>query len=535
MKVAFRTDASLAIGSGHLMRCLTLADALRKRGAACTFVCREHPGHRNDLVRARGFALQPLPPPTVSSGLPGAGKPRHAGWLGADGSEDAAQTIAAIGTARPDWLIVDHYAVDAAWERRLGPHVRRIMVIDDLADRSHDADLLLDQNLGRREEDYEALVPAGCRLLTGPLYALLRPEFARLREYSLARRRRPGLGHLLIGMGGVDADNATGAVLDALHQAALPVDCRVSVVLGSQAPWLAKVREQAARLRQPSEVRVDVADMAELMSESDLAIGAAGTTSWERCCLGLPAIVVVLADNQRSSARALAACGSAQLIGMADDIAANLPPAFASLTRADALARMSQSAAAVCDGRGLERVIEYMYPSEASVQPVCAMRPMVGADVEQVLRWRNHPDIRRYMYTRHEISPAEHEAWFERSLRDRSRHLLIAEEAGRPLGFVSFKETGSDRIAEWGFYAAPDAPKGTGRKLGAAALAYGFGALGFHKICGQAMDSNERSIALHRALGFSEEGRLRDRDPSDERYRVVLCFGLLADAWRHGK
>lgn len=532
MKVVFRTDASLSIGSGHLMRCLTLADALKARGAGCTFVCREHPGHRNDLVRARGYAIQALPPP---HGRPGAGGPRHAAWLGVDGSEDVAQTIAAIGAERPDWLVVDHYALDAAWERGLRPHVQHIMAIDDLADRKHDADLLLDQNLGRREEDYAAFVPAGCRLLIGPRFALLRSGFAQLREYSLARRQRPELKHLLIGMGGVDAGNASGAVLDALGQSTLPRDCRITIVLGGQAPWLERLREQAARCSRPCDIRADVVDVAGLMAECDLAIGAAGTTSWERCCLGLPAIIVVLADNQHDSARALVASGSARSVGTADDIAANLPALLATLSQPGVMARMAESAAAVCDGLGASRVAAHMRPEAEHVRATCTVRPMVAGDAELVLRWRNHPDVRRYMYTQHEIGAAEHAAWFERSQRDRGRHLLIAEERGRPVGFVSFKETEPGRVAEWGFYAAPDAPKGTGRRLGAAALDYAFDTLGFHKVCGQVLESNERSIVLHRALGFSAEGTSCAPCPVNERRQTVFCFGLLAGEWRQGK
>lgn len=528
MKVAFRADASLSIGSGHLMRCLTLADALRAGGTDCTFICRELPGHRNDLVRARGYVVRALPPP---HGRPDANGPRHAAWLGVDRSEDAAQTIAAVDAERLDWLVVDHYALDAVWERELRPHVQHLMVIDDLADREHDADLLLDQNLGRREEDYSAFVPTACRLLIGPRYALLRSEFARLRGYSLARRQRPRLKRLLVGMGGVDAGNASGAVLDALGQSSLPGDCRITIVLGSQAPWLERLREQAARCSLSCEIRTDVVDVADLMAKCDLAIGAAGTTSWERCCLGLPTIIVVLADNQRDSARALAASGGAWSIGATDDIPANLPSALAMLSQPSAMARMAESAAAICDGHGAGRVAACMYPEEGRARAACVMRPMVAEDMELVLRWRNHPDVRRHMYTQHEISAAEHAAWFERSQRDRSRHLLIAEERDGPVGFVNFKETEFGRIAEWGFYAAPDAPKGTGRRLGVAALDYAFSTLGFHKICGQVMESNERSIALHRALGFSEEGTSRAPRVVNGRRERVFCFGLLANEW----
>lgn len=531
MKVVFRTDASESIGSGHLMRCLTLASALRERGETCAFVCREHLGHHNDLVRSMGFELHVLPPPTL--GIPESGALPHAGWLGCNWQRDATETIAAINAQQPDWLIVDHYALDVSWERAVRPFVKRIMVIDDIADRSHDTDMLLDQNLGRLESDYETLVPSACHLLIGTRYALLRPEFARLRHQSLARRSWPRLNHLLIAMGGVDAGNATGAVLDTLPATILPTDCRITIVLGSHAPWREVIREKAANCTWRCELRLDVADMASLLADCDLAIGAAGASAWERCCLGLPSILVVLAANQRGVADALMAAGSGYSIGTTEAIASYLPDALAKVADTRVLTRMSEAAADVCDGRGLERVLKSLCNSETlPLAAGCTVRHMTEKDLEQVLRWRNHPDIRCHMYTRHEIGAAEHRAWFEQGLGNPARHLLIAETSGQPVGFIQFKEVDVGRIVDWGFYAAPDAPKGSGRILATAALKYAFDVLGMHKVCGQAFESNERSLALHRTLGFVEERRLREQHFDGERYQAVVCFGLLATEWR---
>ena len=207
MNIIFRTDASLDIGTGHFMRCLTLADALRERGAECRFVCREHAGNLLDVIRQRGFEAYGLPlgdAVTAKSDVSDNLLPLHAAWLGADWASDAEQTLAAIGDTKFDWLIVDHYALDARWEHRLRCSCHRLMVIDDLADRVHDCDLLLDQNLGRTAADYKERVPATCTVLAGAQYALLRPEFAALRAYSLERRAHPKLKRLLITMGGVE-------------------------------------------------------------------------------------------------------------------------------------------------------------------------------------------------------------------------------------------------------------------------------------------------------------------------------------------
>jgi UDP-4-amino-4,6-dideoxy-N-acetyl-beta-L-altrosamine N-acetyltransferase len=157
---------------------------------------------------------------------------------------------------------------------------------------------------------------------------------------------------------------------------------------------------------------------------------------------------------------------------------------------------------------------------------------MVHADLDRVLAWRNHPDVRRYMYTQHEITLDEHRRWFELTSADPRKHLLIFEIAKQPLGFINFHELGNGGIADWGFYVAPDAPKGSGRQLGCAALNHAFIELKHHKVCGQALAYNERSITFHQSLGFQQEGILRDQHFDGERYHHVNCFGLLCSEWR---
>jgi UDP-4-amino-4,6-dideoxy-N-acetyl-beta-L-altrosamine N-acetyltransferase len=153
---------------------------------------------------------------------------------------------------------------------------------------------------------------------------------------------------------------------------------------------------------------------------------------------------------------------------------------------------------------------------------------MTCEDLERVLGWRNHEEVRRYMYTQHEISLVEHTRWFERASLDTSRHLLVFESDAVPLGFINIHEIAIGGVADWGFYAAPDAPKGTGRQLGQAALRYAFNHAGLHKICGQAIAYNERSIKFHLNLGFQQEGILREQHFDGQRYHDVVCFGLLA-------
>ena len=353
-RFAFRVDSSLEIGAGHVMRCLTLADALREQGAECIFVSRGNEGSQLARIEASGHRLAALP---VANGdfEQDEGAPAHAAWLGAGWSEDARQTQSALGATRPDWMVVDHYGIDARWERELARRCGRLMAIDDLADRAHDCALLLDQTLGRAASEYAALVPRHGLLLTGAAQALLRPEFAAARESALERRTEARLRRLLVTMGGTDPANATGRVLAAIAAEPALAGLEISVVMGGASPWLEAVRAQLSAMAQHTELHVDVPAMAPLMQAADLAIGSAGTTSWERCCLGLPAILLVLAENQRTVAAALARAGAALVM-----------PEFSALAgqvralRDDpaALARMALAAAHVTDGLGAARVRE---------------------------------------------------------------------------------------------------------------------------------------------------------------------------------
>ena len=319
MRVVFRVDASSTIGTGHATRCLALANGLRVAGAEVLFVSRLHEGHICEKIESSGFRVARLPTRQET----GHSWNDHAHWLMTSQAVDASETAAATRSAgfdAPDWLIADHYALDRNWEAAMRASVRQIMVIDDLADRPHRCDLLLDQNLGRKAADYDGLVPGFARRMIGPSHALLRPEFAAAREGALAARacRREGLRNILITLGGVDLPNASETVLRALVALPTTGSLNVDLVLGSAAPALDRLRALAPTLPFTCTVSVDVQDMAARMARADLAIGAAGGTAWERCALGLPSLMVVLADNQAPAAKALAQSRAAILLGRAD-------------------------------------------------------------------------------------------------------------------------------------------------------------------------------------------------------------------------
>lgn len=364
MRIAFRADASVQIGTGHVMRCLTLADALRAQGHECFFICRDHPGNLSELIALRGFELQLLSQETEalhSTGSEDAATPEHAQWLGVPWQQDAEETLNALNGEKTDWLVVDHYALDARWERCVAVQASKIMVIDDIADRPHECQLLLDQNLGRKTQDYDDLIPEACTRLIGPHYALLRPEFAELREASLERRKTPKLERILITLGGVDQNNATGQVLDALAQSSLPPETELDIVMGASAPALETVRQQSEALPFRSTVSVNVSDMAERMYLADLCIGAAGSTSWERCCLGLPSIQLVLAENQKMVNKALIDNGAALgLDPQTDQIVGVGMLDFVLKQVRSNMSKMNANAASVTDGLGCSRVLNQL-------------------------------------------------------------------------------------------------------------------------------------------------------------------------------
>ena len=370
MNIVFRADASINIGSGHIMRCLTLADALTEQGHQCRFICRSHKGHLGGVINQKGYHVDFLAAPEASDRVDpitddsGSCLPPHAHWLEAPWQLDAEQTLQALSTPiasrqAVDWLVMDHYALDYRWQEVCRAGFNKLMVIDDLADRRHLCDLLLDQTFGRTADTYQYLVPVDCQILTGAQYALLRPEFSEWRAASLKRRQSPELNNLLINLGGVDKDNITGTLLKAIDHSHLPESCGLTVVMGVTAPHIEQVKQIAAEIKQPCQVLQGVNNMAELMANADFAIGAAGSTSWERCCLGLPTLTIILAENQQTVAAQLQAAGAAQSLSIGPQLARRVAQCFDQLSP-DYLSNSSQAAQVISDGLGCLKVVNYL-------------------------------------------------------------------------------------------------------------------------------------------------------------------------------
>ena len=359
MNIVFRADSSINIGSGHIMRCLTLADLLVSSGHKCYFICREHQGNLIDVIQAKGYSVYCLILSNQSNQENNLGKLYHSDWLGSTQIEDAKASIEKLkqNNVIPDWIVVDHYALDEDWETLVNQIYPKasLLVIDDLADRKHQCDLLVDQNLDADSNKYADWInPIRTTVLAGVEYAMLRPEFAIQREYSLQRRENPVLKEILLNLGGIDKDNLTGSILSELEKAHLANDVHITVVMGKTAPHIEKVKQLVERLFLNVDVVVNVNDMATRMANADLAIGAAGSTSWERCCLGLPTLLLVLAENQKKVAKILDLSNIAEVVEV-NQIAKKIE----NLT-ACRLKEMSDNAKKLIDGNGALRIASKM-------------------------------------------------------------------------------------------------------------------------------------------------------------------------------
>ncbi len=338
LSIAVRADASSAIGTGHIFRCMALTDEFRRRGGNAFYVCADAPGNLIGMLEEKGYQVKSIPDA-----------------LNAD--QDARATLAALSDWPSfDWLVVDHYGLDARWERAVQSRAKRMAAIDDLADRVHDVDVLFDASHDETQLDmYTGLVASRTHLALGAKYILLRREFA---DRAPSQRRFDKVRSILVTLGGNDPTNATGLVLDALDDPQFSM-IDIDVTLGISNPRLSALK-QRARLMTNVNLHVQSSRMAELMTGADLCVGAGGTTSWERCYMGLPSLILILAENQREIAERLDRLGCGRSLGLSIDHS----PASIREALCDAIAddgwrgESSRRARELVDGHGVRRVVD---------------------------------------------------------------------------------------------------------------------------------------------------------------------------------
>jgi UDP-2,4-diacetamido-2,4,6-trideoxy-beta-L-altropyranose hydrolase len=503
MKVVFRVDASLEIGSGHVTRCLTLARSLRDHGANCLFICREHPGNLLQIIRDQGFdtaALPLLELETSESSLREGGDIAHNTWLAADWGSDAEQSQALLGSGPVDWLIVDHYALDVRWESTMRPFCRKIMVIDDLADRLHDCDLLLDQNLVTDlDQRYDGKVPEICDQLLGPSFVLLQKEYTKM--HPKIRLREGSIKKVLVYFGGADSGNLTGLTASAfrkLNRSGVWVD----IVVNPQHPNLKSIYEETEGVDN-IEVHTWVSTLASLIAQADLAVGAAGVTAWERCCLGLPSVVITVADNQRPIAEELHRRGVIQWFARENELnLEKLMDNLKNLLDQELPLEWSKCCWETVDGWGTERVTSILIPS---LQYKLRARLANANDEHLILKWANDPQVRQHAFSPEEISDNAHSEWFHKRLEDykNCRIYVIENEMGLPVGQVRFDRQQFD----WEITYALDASL-RGRRLATKFVATAISKLrkdtAAKALFGRVKESNRASCRVFETLGFAK-------------------------------
>lgn len=310
--VAFRVDSSLTIGTGHVMRCLSLANKLRKGNIKSYFICRAHPYHMAEKIKSEGHDVILLPlvhKQKMEDDVPD----NNTSWLGASLLKDATETSQHLKDISLAWLVVDHFAINSIWERKVKEALDlRILVIDGLANRKHECDLLLDQTYSPKGIDrWKNLVPKECKLMVGPKYALLRTEFI---EAQRRLRRRDGkVNRILVAFGGVDKLDATSITLEALSDLNKK-HIHIDVVIGAINPNRIILKEKYDKIDNVN-IFIDPNNIANFMSAADLAIGAGGTMMWERCLLNLPTLIITTAENQIDLAKSLDLINAAVYVG----------------------------------------------------------------------------------------------------------------------------------------------------------------------------------------------------------------------------
>ncbi|MEL6706958.1 MAG: UDP-2,4-diacetamido-2,4,6-trideoxy-beta-L-altropyranose hydrolase [Pseudomonadota bacterium] len=493
----FRVDASQEMGTGHVCRCLALAHALRTQGEEVAFVTRALGLDTHGVIESEGFrVLATLPRPG------GAFAPdpaiSHSVWGQVPQDQDAVETVEAARNWAPDWVVVDSYAFDARWHRKVARGLScPIAAIDDLADRALDCDCVIDHtHASDHQHKYANVIGSDrTRVLGGPRFGLLGPAYAHAEQYAFSDRVR-SIG---VFMGGVDAGGHSITALEAIEAAGF--NGPVEVVSTSANPGLATLREKI--LARPNRtLSLDRPNLADFYARHDVQIGAGGGAAWERCCIGVPTLLVVVADNQRSVAEALAA---KEVVALAEEPTTKaMTDALLNLVENSEKRRsLVENSRALVDGRGAERVALALSSETLSV------RSARHSDARLMFEWRNHPATRTVSFQSEPLDWGDHKAWLDRVLDDPTRLLFIGEIGNRPVGVIRFDFEASrppPRRAEVSLYCDPNLH---GLGLGSALLRAGEAAADPALIEARVVEGNSASHRLFAKCGYCQTAPTR--------------------------
>ena len=528
-RIIIRCDASQLIGSGHVMRCRTLARELQRRGGEVIFLCRRQLGDLINLLEPE-FPVFALPTLPLASCDAFHGRDLYSAWLGCSQEQDAAQCLEVLGRAginRASWVVTDHYGLDSCWETQVlsglavSDVVPKLLVIDDLADRTHHADIVLDQNFFTQEADqrYQHLVPLNCCQLLGPHYALLGAEYAHFHPIAPIRK---DFQRVLVFFGGVDRLNLTSRALEALLAPEL-ADLRVDVVVGHQSPHRFQIEELVSQ-RPFTVLHEPQSSLAALILRADFAIGAGGSTIWERLCLGLPSLVVTSSENQRYSSNSLHQAGFINYLGSANDVTVE--------NLRNALYQLKEQPMLLCntnlltDGWGASRI------TSSLLGPLLPLRLRLATfrDESLLLRWANDPSVRAQSFSSDMIHPQDHNKWFHAGLISENRlHFIAIDLHDCPLGQIRFdREWCNDKKESFDVVIDISLDRsvrgmGLSKNLLSLGLKSLFSSWGSDfKVIANVLSGNVPSLSAFLSSGFVEDSNYSNEQSSSNRFSRLI-------------
>lgn len=408
--VAFRVDGNAKLGIGHIMRCLTLAEKIYNVGFKILFICASLEYSLQRKIKDKGFRLF---------------------IIGSDTDTEVQQCIDVISNYLIKFLVVDHYQLDQHWERQIKNFVDEMVVIDDLADRPHDCHFLIDSAYGKTKKEYENLVNEKCQLLLSCDYTILRPDFIASRALAFTKRRETQkINNILINFGGTDILDLSNVSIEYLKRNGFMGD--INILISSSYSKLDDLKYACSKFNDVT-LHIDSTQVADLMLKADLAIGSLGTSTWERCCLGLPCISVVVAENQSYIANQLAKIGAIELTAIP-----TMEKTIASFIHASEMThwnKLSEKSFTLCDGHGAERIISKLCLNEYDSNSI-VLEPISPSDEEILFTWQTEDGNRKFSRISRVPNRKEHSDWFHASLENPKRRMWVAIYQGTKCGYV---------------------------------------------------------------------------------------------------
>jgi|APSaa5957512535_1039671.scaffolds.fasta_scaffold00497_19 UDP-2,4-diacetamido-2,4,6-trideoxy-beta-L-altropyranose hydrolase len=445
MKIIFRVDAFIKMGIGHVMRCLTLAHELKRSGSIITFVTSSDRGYIIPLIKSYGYDIETFNISRNGVTIDEATEVDYDLWNNIFWKEDAERTLQIAQKIQPDLLIVDHYGLDAKWHQILRSATKKIMVIDDLANRYLDCDLLLDQTFECTPRVYKDFTPSECNFLVGTKYALIRRDFIHLRQSAINKRKKEiEIRHILISLGGSDTKNLTYQILKILEAMEWDVYPIVDVVLTKNSQYIESIKAMANNASLNINVLINVTHMAELMLKADLAIGASGTTTWERCCLGLPSLVFGVSDNQKGILSKLDSLGAIVSLGCCTEFNGDLlsKEIVQIINNPSQYKSISKEAFTLCDGLGARWTYLAIQPIKAKDGKCVELREVTLDDSKMILKWQQMPEIRQYAKNPSIPTEEEHMRWMQEKIKENFSYFWIIMHDKEPSGILRLDNYG---------------------------------------------------------------------------------------------